>query len=58
MSCNKKCYITRKEAKKQMKWLNKKGGKKLNLKNIYFCKECLHWHTTSILKSDFRDKNK
>ncbi len=50
MRCLKKCYQTRSEAKKVMK--------KLHQKNIYFCEECSHWHTTSIKKQDFRDLNK
>ncbi len=54
--CGKACYPTRKEAKKELKLLNLK--KNFNLQNIYYCEECCHWHTTSMTKEKYREKQK
>ena len=55
MGCGKRRYNSRKEAKSDMKKLNKTQGNRFNLKNQYFCEECTGWHTTSIDRKDFRD---
>lgn len=51
--CSKQCYISRKEAKKSMKNINK--TKHHGLTNSYFCEECQSWHLTSIGKQRSRD---
>lgn len=56
MGCGKKCFMTRKEAKKERKKLN--TSKRLSLTYEYFCETCSHWHTTSMTKEEFRNKNK
>lgn len=54
MNCGKRAYPTRKDAKKAMKDLNHTAFQQTKLTDVYFCKECLCWHTTSMPKKDSR----
>lgn len=45
--CNKKCYQTRKEAKKDLKRMNKIYTY-MKLRSVYYCEQCSMWHTTSM----------
>lgn len=53
MNCKKKCFQTRKEAKKEMKDLNHWREKKLT--NIYWCDTCSAFHLTSMDKNKSRE---
>lgn len=50
--CGKACHTSRKSAKKALDKINKE--KKHGLKDVYFCEQCQHWHTTSMPKKDSR----
>jgi hypothetical protein len=54
--CEKKCYTSRKEAKKAMKMMNHNYGFKLT--NVYYCLLCDHYHITSMSKKRSRKLNK
>ena len=55
MACTKKVFKTRKDAKKNVKKLNrlKIGAKPLT--NSYYCAECDGYHNTSAPKKSSRD---
>jgi len=44
MSCSKKRYISKREAKLKMKWINSQSN--FGLKKAYYCMECGCWHLT------------
>lgn len=54
MKCGKSVYIDRKAAKKAMKDHNKQYGRSFKLMDVYFCEDCMMWHTTSIPKANCR----
>lgn len=55
MSCGKKGYITRSEAKKNKKRLVKLGH---TITNIYYCEDCSYYHLTSMNKQQSRNITK
>lgn len=54
MNCQKRCYQSRAEAKRALKRINQLNGDN-NLKDVYWCEECQHWHLTSMTKKDSRN---
>ena len=52
MACGKKVYLSKSDAKKGKKRLNKKYNKQLT--NPYYCDECSNWHLTSMKKNSSR----
>jgi hypothetical protein len=59
MACNKKRYLTRKDAKAEAKKMNVVFDVKIT--NQYKCLECDYWHNTSMNKKksrNFSRKNK
>ena len=53
ITCSKKTYLTRWEAKQAIK--NPLLKKSYKLTNVYFCDVCKSWHTTSMPKQKSRD---
>ena len=51
-SCGKIRFVNRKEAKKWIKEVNRKG--EVILTDCYYCPNCLGWHTTSLHKEAAR----
>lgn len=56
MYCKKKCFSTRREAKKRLKLVNKKI-KDFDLKNVYYCNTCCAWHLSSMGTQKYLDLN-
>jgi hypothetical protein len=56
MSCGKATYLTRKEAKKALKKMNRE--RHWDLENVYFCDTCQCYHTTSMDKKQSRNKTR
>jgi hypothetical protein len=54
-SCNKKCFATRKEAKKFLKEANKVKRLAKELTNVYWCEGCNSFHVTSQDKERSRE---
>lgn len=57
MSCGKKIYLSRGDAKNAMKALNQKfhNTKADGLKDAYYCEDCPGWHLTSMSKQMSRN---
>lgn len=54
-TCFKVHFQSRNEAKKVLKMLKQNpDGRYANNETVYFCKECLAWHTTSMGKKRSR----
>lgn len=54
MKCQKAWYLTRSDAKKALKRINKNYVTEKELTNVYKC-ECGYWHLTSLPKQVSRD---
>jgi hypothetical protein len=53
--CKKKCYVSKKEAKKALKAINKKKRFENKMTNSYFCIPCNAFHLTSMPKESSRN---
>jgi hypothetical protein len=54
LSCVKKCFSSRQEAKKKVRELNRSGTLGKELTDVYYCNQCSAWHMTSMKKKKSR----
>lgn len=54
MTCGKRGYSSRKDAKRAIKYFNTRF-KDNNLTDVYWCEECSYYHLTSMPKQQSRD---
>lgn len=58
MTCGKKRYRTRKEAKKALKDINHTNALDKKLTDVYYCNDCIGFHITSMKKKKSRQYRK
>lgn len=56
--CNKRCHLTRQDAKNEKRMLNRNAGHKKEITNVYYCDICKSWHLTSMDKNKSRNINR